>query len=334
MHPPCEFLSETNPEGLHTPYESPSEASPEGLHTPYESPSEASPEGLHYSCLHTHTVFCDGKDDIETCCRRAWEKGLVSIGFSAHAPIGGKTGFKSDWHMSENCLEEYLEAVRAARSRWEGKLPVYLGLEADYIEGLTGPTDADYREMGLDYLIGSVHYILPPNGTEPFTVDGPCEELEQGLRKGFGGNGEALVQAYWDAVEAMIRAGGFDILGHADLIKKNNRQNLIFDPADPAYLHRAGTIAAAAARARIAVEVNTGGLNRGKTSDTYPSVSILRFFRGNRVPAIITADAHQAEDLDGHHAEARETLLGAGYTETVFFEGRKDGSPIWKTAAI
>ncbi|GHV92306.1 histidinol-phosphatase [Spirochaetia bacterium] len=289
---------------------------------------------MNYSCLHTHTVFCDGKDDIETCCRRAWEKGLVSIGFSAHAPVTKKTGFKSDWHLGDDRLEEYLEAVRAARSRWEGKLPVYLGLEADYIEGLAGPVDADYPSLGLDYLIGSVHYLIPPNGAAPFTVDGPPEELEQGLREGFGGDGEALTQAYWDAVTAMIRAGGFDILGHVDLVKKNNRDGRLFNPAERAFLRRAEEAAQAAARAGIAVEVNTGGLNRKKTAETYPSASILRFFRENRVPAIITADAHRAEDLDGHYTDARETLLASGYTETVFFEGRKEGAAIWKTEEI
>ncbi|GHV60839.1 histidinol-phosphatase [Spirochaetia bacterium] len=294
---------------------------------------------MNYSSIHTHTTFCDGKDDIETCCRRAREKGLVSIGFSAHAPIGRKTGFKSDWHLRDDRLEEYIGAVRAARSRWEGRLQVFLGLEVDYVPGLMGPSDADYRDLGLDYLIGSVHYLIPPRGAEPFTVDGSPEELEKGLREAYGGDGEALAGAYWDALEAMIRSGGFDVLGHADLIKKNNRGNRIFNPSGAAGLRRTGEIARAlgaahaaggAARSRITVEVNTGGLNRKKIDDTYPSIPFLRLFCENHVPAIITADAHQAEDLDGHYGEAREALLAAGYTETVLFDGRKNNKALWK----
>jgi histidinol-phosphatase (PHP family) len=53
-----------------------------------------------FSSLHTHTVFCDGKDDVETMCRTAFEKGLAAIGFSAHAPIG-KTGIETDWNMKD-----------------------------------------------------------------------------------------------------------------------------------------------------------------------------------------------------------------------------------------
>jgi histidinol-phosphatase (PHP family) len=76
------------------------------------------------------------------------------------------------------------------------------------------------------------------------------------------------------------------------------------------------------------VEVNTGGINRGAIDETYPSPAFLRIFRENAVPALITADAHRAEDLDGHYRKARETLLASGYTETVLFEG-KEGDARW-----
>jgi histidinol-phosphatase (PHP family) len=282
------------------------------------------PYGL--SCLHTHTVFCDGKDEIETYCRRAWEGGFHSLGFSAHAPVTRKTGIASDWNLPDSRLEEYLDAVRAARRRWEGKLPIYLGLEVDYIGGLMGPADKDYRDMGLDYLIGVVHYIIPPRAA-PFTVDGSRAELERGLKEGFGGDGEALMGWYWDQTAAMIRAGGFEILGHADLIKKNNQASLgplFFDPAGPAYLRRIGEIAALAGEARsgIVVEVNTGGMSRGRITETYPSPAMLKFFREQGVSAVINADAHRAQDLESHYGEALDTMRKAGYTATALFEGR------------
>jgi histidinol-phosphatase (PHP family) len=287
------------------------------------------------SCLHTHTVFCDGKDEVETYCRRAWEGGFHSLGFSAHAPVTKKTGILSTWNLPDGRLEEYLDAVRAARRRWEGKLPVYLGLEVDYIGGLMGPADKDYREMGLDYLIGVVHYIIPP-GSEPFTVDGSREELDRGLGEGFGGDGEALMGCYWDQVAAMIRAGGFEILGHVDLIKKNNQVSALppfFNPAGPAYLRRIGETAVlageAAARSGMTVEVNTGGMSRGRINETYPSPAMLKLFREQGVPAIINADAHRAQDLESHYGEALETMRKAGYTATVLFEGREGDRPRW-----
>jgi histidinol-phosphatase (PHP family) len=284
---------------------------------------------MRFSSLHTHTLFCDGRDDVETMCRAAWEKGLSAIGFSAHGPVYRKTGFKTGWHLSDERLEEYTAAVRDAQKRWEGRLPVYLGLEVDYIRGLTGPADRDIRDLGLDYIIGSVHYIVPPGNAGPFTVDGSMEELERGVREGFGGDGETMMEYYWDAVQEMIAAGGFDILGHIDLVKKNNSGGRWFNPEGGAYRRRAGETAAAAGGAGVAVEVNTGGINRKKITDTYPSLPLLRLFRENRVPALITADAHRAEDLDGHYQTARETLLAAGYAAHIIFEGRKNGRPLW-----
>jgi histidinol-phosphatase (PHP family) len=291
-------------------------------------------KAVRFSSLHTHSVFCDGTDSIETLCKTAWEKGLSAVGFSSHAPIGRKTGFKSAWHLRDERLQAYLDEVRSARRRWEGKIPVYLGLEVDYIAGLMGPADRDYREMGLDYLIGSVHYLVPPRGA-PFTVDGPREEILAGIREGFNGDGGEYMNAYWDALIGMTAGGGFDILGHVDVVKKNNRGDL-FPEDGETWLRRGGEAARAAARTGAAVEVNTGGLNRKSTGETYPSGALLRLFGEAGVPAVVTSDAHRAEDLDGHYGAARRVLLDSGYAETVFFEGTKNGpgTAVWRAEKL
>jgi histidinol-phosphatase (PHP family) len=266
-----------------------------------------------FSSLHTHTIFCDGKDDVETMCRTAHAKGLAAIGFSSHAPTD-KAGFPTDWNMKSDRLEEYINAVNAARRRWEGKIAVYLGLEVDYIKGLRSALDKDIQDNNLDYIIGSVHYLLPPCGA-PFTVDGPVAEVEKGLAEGFGGDGEAMVNAYWDAITEMATLGGFDIVGHLDLIKKSNTADRWFSTRSKNYLHRVEEAARAIVSAGLVVEVNTGGINRGYLNETYPSPEILRLLRQHNIPVLISADAHRAEDLDGHYAQALQTLLDAGYTD-------------------
>jgi histidinol-phosphatase (PHP family) len=288
---------------------------------------------MKYSCIHTHTHFCDGKGDVESFCVKAWEKGFDSLGFSSHAPVFRKTGITTDWNVKEERLEAYLDEVRAAKRRWEGRLSVYLGLEVDFIPGLMGPADRDYRDMGLDYIIGSVHFVVPPRGA-PFTVDGPPEELETGIREGWGGDARGVVNAYWDSVEAMLRAGGLDVLGHPDLIKKNNPQNRWFSEEDEFYRRRTAAAAALSAQTGVTAEINTGGMNRKRISVPYPSPAFLKLFRENRVPMVINADAHRCEDLDGHYGEAREALLAAGYTETVLFGGRKDGLARWESEKL
>ena len=281
---------------------------------------------MRYSCLHTHTDFCDGAGDVEAFCRTAWEKGLSAIGFSAHAPIAKKTGLRTDWHMADDRLETYMESVRSARRRLEGRLPVYVGLEADFIPGLATPRN--FQGLGMDYIIGSVHYVFPPDQGEPFTVYGPKEEFTGGLRR-FDGDGDALMEAYWDNVEAMIREGGFDILGHLDLIKKNNQQGDAFSMTSERWWNRIRRIVLLVAGSGVVVEVNTGGLSRGKTADPYPSGAILELLRLRETPVIITADAHSPEYLDGHYEEARRLLLDSGYTRAVSFRGRRDGKAVW-----
>jgi histidinol-phosphatase (PHP family) len=285
---------------------------------------------MRYSCLHTHTVFCDGKDEVETYCRGAWERGFHSIGFSAHAPIFKKTGIQSDWHLGEDRLEPYLEAVREAQKRWAPRLPVYLGLEIDYFSGLMGPADPDYRDLGLDFTIGSVHYVFPPQGPA-ITVDSSPEEFRGDLKSAFNNDGEALMTAYWDALLEMILKGGFDILGHLDLVKKNNRDGRYFSPDSPRYREKSAAIIGPIAASGVVVEANTGGLIRNSTGEIYPGEGLLRSLGERRVPVIITADAHRAEHLGGHYESARETLLRAGYTQTVLFGGRSGGNPIWET---
>ena len=292
---------------------------------------------MRFACIHTHTNFCDGKDDIESNCRFAHKKGLKSLGFSAHAPVTKKTGLMTGWHLSDGRLEEYIDCVNAAKKRWEGKLPVYLGLEVDFIEGLMGPADRDYREMGLDYIIASVHYVFPPRG-EPFTVDDSAEAVSRGIKEGYGGDIEGMLEAYLDSEAAMIRAGGFDVLGHPDLVKVNKAR------LEEAGFYRKKTKALASLMAAQrqgsqnnigpVVEINTGGLNRLRINECYPSPDFLKLFQKQGIPMVINADAHRAEDLDGHYQTAREALISAGYTETVLFMGRQNGKAAWETEQL
>jgi len=273
------------------------------------------------ACLHTHTNFCDGHGEVEDFCRAAWEKGLSGLGFSAHAPIRERTGIASGWHLPEERWGAYREAVEAAKRRWAGRLPVYLGLEVDFIAGAVGPADREFQSLGLDFIIGSVHYVVPPRGA-PFAVDDAPENFSRGLREGFGNDGAALLTAYWDAVEGLIRAGGFDILGHADLIRKNNLgAGAFFSEDDLLYRRRMAEAAAAAGHKKVIAEVNTGGMNRRGLPSPYPAPPLLRLFRENGVEVVVNADAHRPEELDGHYADAREELRTAGYEETLLFDG-------------
>jgi len=285
-----------------------------------------------FSSLHNHSIFCDGEDDIETMCRAAFEMKLCALGFSAHAPITKKTGIESDWHLPDNKFDKYVEEVQAAKKRWRGKLDVLLGLEIDYIKGLRSALDGDITAVNPDYLIGSVHFLVPANGAKPFTVDGPQEEFLQGLNEGFGGDAHALMNSYYDAEIEMLTLGGFEILGHADLVKKNCIGKNLWPPESEACRQR--EIALATAKAGVIAEVNTGGINRKKINETYPSAAFLRYFRENNTPVIITADAHRAADIKGNYDTAVQTLISAGFSDHIIFISKNAKKKKYKKAKL
>ncbi len=260
-------------------------------------------------------------------CAEAARRELYAIGFSAHAPLpplfpAGPTS----WHLKSERLEEYARTVREARERWRGRLEVFLGLEIDWIRECCGPADGRFDPIGLDYSIGSVHYLFPGMGRPGFTVDGPQEEWEQGVTEGYEGDPEAAAGAYWKAITEMVEAGGFDIVGHLDLVKKNNRGERRFDETGRAYRDAAMEAVEAIARKGVIVEVNTGGLNRGSTAEAYPAKWILDELHSRSVRIIIAADAHAPSHLGGYYEEARRTLRAAGYaTETGLV-----GAKTWK----
>jgi histidinol-phosphatase (PHP family) len=289
-------------------------------------------ETRRLTCLHTHTEYCDGRGTVEDFCIAAAHKGLSAIGFSAHAPLSMLT----DWHLPMERFAEYCADVNAARERWAGRLAVYLGLEADYIEGTASPAHWSKKEYGLDYTIGSVHYIPTPKGAL-LEVDGSAESFRELVDGHFAGDALEAARVYFGRIEKMVREGGFDILGHFDLVKKNNRDNAFFSFDDPAYqkavAHTATLVVQAQKTAGFAVEVNTGAIARGTYPDTYPSPSVLRMLAG--VPFIVTTDAHRPGHLGIGYAKAIANLREAGCAETAFFEGRDaDGKPRWSFAPL
>jgi histidinol-phosphatase (PHP family) len=288
---------------------------------------------LHYSCLHTHTNYCDGKGSIEDFCKAAFEKGFVSLGFSPHAPLLNIENPDTSWHMKLEDFAAYSNDILQAKQRWKNKLPVFAGLEIDYIEDRCGPADwednCQIEKNNLDYRIGSVHYI-----TETRCVDSSGLEFEELIAEDFCGDVMAMVDAYWNKVEKMIAAGGFDILGHADVIKKNNKNNKWFLENDDRYVKNIRRIADAIADAKIVVEANSGGMIRGHTDSPYPSQYFLKLLCKNKVSIVISADAHAPEHLGGHYEDVKQILLEAGYDNIVFFEGRLDGKSLWRKEAL
>ena len=258
---------------------------------------------------HTHTRHCDGQGEPREFAEAALRKGMPRLGFSGHNVVP----FPTDWTMPRENLESYLREVRELKRRYQDRLEVFLGIEADYLPDITSPSHPRIRGLGLDFVIGSVHFVTPTAGAHAWTVDGPLEELEAGLKDGFSGDVRALVERYYRLIAEMATTTPPDIIGHFDIVTKNNRDNRFFSEEAPWYRAAAREALEAVARSGSVLEINTGGIVRNTSGILHPSEWILSEARKMGAPVMVNADAHRPDDIDGHFAEAVALLRSLGF---------------------
>ncbi len=275
---------------------------------------------------HSHFNLDDGRGELNEYADSALERGLSIIGISPHAPLY----FANEWTLTDSGLQEYLEMMPAFKSAYRGRLEIYTGLEIDFIPGKMGPSDSRWNSLGLEYRIGSVHSMEDPVSGAELSVDGPLEEMIQLLHNRFGNNIKRLVKEYFERQSDMLCKGGFDILGHCDLIKKRNTDDRFFNQDEDWYRKEAFNMLRTAAEKDVVVEVNTGGMSRGATTEAYPSPWILQKCYELNLPVTLSADAHSPDHIDFKFAESIELLKNTGYGEIYFFSGGKwQSQPIY-----
>jgi histidinol-phosphatase (PHP family) len=261
------------------------------------------------SNLHTHTTFSDGKNTPEEYVKKAIEAGMSSLGFSDHAYVPNDLGFS----MKEGVLPEYLKEIDRLKEKYSGLLEIYSGLEGD----------AYYmpNRKGLDYLIGSVHYLFDERTGKYHCVDYPSDHPGDAIRdirdKVNGGDIQKTVELYYQAIINMVSRHKIDILGHIDLIVKRNGCEKYFDSESDWYLRLTSRAVEAVKASGCILEVNTGAVNRGFTTHPYPEKNVLSQVFAAGIPVTISSDAHSAEDIISNFDLAASVLKKAGYRSII-----------------
>lgn len=243
---------------------------------------------------HTHTTWCDGKDTPEAVVLSAIEKGFDAIGFSSHAMLPEDD---TPWVLTPEKAPRYAAEIRSLAKKYEGRIRVLCGVEADYVPGGATPDRGTYAAIAPDYIIGSVHFIVAPDGAR-VSVDESPEALADGISGHFGGNVVEYVRAYFAQVREMLQKFDFDVVGHLDLVRKFNVRHPYFDESAPWYLAELDRTADVVAASGKIAEVNTGAISRGWLDDAYPSAAFRERLRARGVKFILSADAHAAETID------------------------------------
>lgn len=260
--------------------------------------------------LHTHSNFCDGAGDPEDYVRSALRKGFRTLGFSSHAPVPFKNNFAI---KNEEELLNYCHHIRDLQEKYKDKIDIYLGLELDYIEGITGDFGEMKERYGLDYTIGSVHLVRNGDDRNLWFIDGPkVESYDEGLNKVFSGDVKHAVTTYYEQVKKMVITQKPDILGHFDKIKMHNRDRYFKEDEDW-YRDLVKDLLETISKTGVIPEVNTRGIYKKRSSDLYPGVWILKEMKKMNIPITLSADAHHPDEIDGYYDEAVDLLKDIGF---------------------
>ena len=155
---------------------------------------------------HTHTTRCghaEGTD--EQYVLAAIAQGFDELGFSDHMPWPYESGFTNPRvRMPISRMDDYLSSVRALSEKYDGKIRVLAGFEAEYFPEYMQWLAEIKEEKQLDYLILGNHY---DTSDETGMYYGQCKNAQQ-LRR------------YVDSALAGMQTGLFAYLAHPDLFMR------------------------------------------------------------------------------------------------------------------
>jgi histidinol-phosphatase (PHP family) len=274
---------------------------------------------------HTHTLYSDGKAEPIDYVNQAIRSGFDILGFSEHSPLP----FDNPFSFRKVNTAAYCSLINEMKLKYADQLEICLGLELDYIPGMSEPFSVTRDAFKLDYMIGAVHLVKPGGRDELWFTDGPSHDTyDKGLNDFFAGDIREAVTAYYKQVNEMISTQEFNILAHFDKIKMHNRDRF-FREDERWYKGLVDETISLIRERNLIVEVNCRGIYKKRSPTTYPGLEILKKLKELSVPVMVNSDAHLPEELDGAFDEAYDLLKKAGIMETVYFSKGK-----WKYQAI
>jgi len=248
--------------------------------------------------LHNHTSRCNhATGTVDDYIKKAIDLSIDIYGFSEHAPMD----FDPKYRIRFDEMAEYERDILDAKERYKKDIKILLGYEVDFL-----PNYMDNRVLNanVDYLIGSVHFI------NKWGFDNP-----EFIREYQNRDIDKIWQDYFDAIEAMVNSGKFDIVGHLDLIKVFK-----FMPKKDIKLIAKNTLKAIK-KSNMVLEINSAGLRKPIT-ETYPSKDLLQKAYELNIPITFSSDAHSVEQVGFGYNEAIKMAKDIGYTKAYIFENR------------
>lgn len=211
--------------------------------------------------------------------------------------------------MEREDVPDYLHEIRRLKQQYADEIEIYAGMEIDYLDAGSNPGIEYFRQLPLDYRIGSVH-LLESLEDGLIDIDTPVGRFKTILPLYFGNNLEKMVRNYFAKLMAMVETGGFDILGHADKMSYNAS---CCDPSlleSDWYNRLIQDYFSLVASKGIMMEINTKAYD--STGVFFPNVKYFPLLRDLHIPVLVNSDAHFPARINSGRAEALAALKANG----------------------
>ena len=272
---------------------------------------------MSWSNYHTHSIYCDGKGELEEFVKKAKELNVNILGFSSHAPVP----FDCWWTMPKEKLPSYLAEINILKQKYnDSDFTLLSSLETDFIPGIMGPANLEIIAANLDYIVGSVHFADMFDSGKRWTIDSNPVEFEKGINEIYGSDVMKAVNRYFTLQMEMIDTEPPHIIGHCDKIRMHNKKKYFFDENANNYISKVYDLMKFASEKGIIIEINTKYL---ETADLlFPAKEHFKWMNKNKIPVTINSDAHNPDKLTEGFTEVAGWLIEAGYKELWEWNGK------------
>jgi histidinol-phosphatase (PHP family) len=252
---------------------------------------------------HLHTRLCKhAQGNIHEYVESAISAGLQEIAFTDHIPLPEDFDIAHRMHLSE--MDTYCRWVQTIRERYP-EIHIRLGIEADYYEGLEDFTTEFLKRYDFDLVIMSIHFIKHwPAGNWIFKYHLPDMSRE------------AIFEDYLTTLIKGVRTGIFDILGHADIIKRQGQSLMKSVP------EKVEQLLFEVKKHNMAIEINSSGF-RKEVAESYPGFDWLPLIKKYHLPITVGSDAHAPDQVALEYPQIFSQLKKEDVNKIATFKKRK-----------
>jgi histidinol-phosphatase (PHP family) len=265
---------------------------------------------------HIHTSHSiDAQGTIDDYCRQALAIGLKEICFTNHCELDPA---RDDSYIRFNGqpekftrqgLQRLAREIEKHRIKYERSgLTVKFGIEIGYYNGIEHVLEQMTQGIELDFILGSIHCL------DHICIDSSREYMDYFPDH----SAHDMLDAYFQAVEDLVKSGLCNSVGHLDVYKKYGIE-YYKDDIYEILETRVRKIFRIMADNGIALEINTAGLRR--IDQFYPGPSIIKYAREQGLRTItIGSDAHCVDDLGKNLADGIDYAKSFGFDTLYCFD--------------